>query len=169
MGYKLSNFYRPLGHFSLKNHPVALLTSFEERSRVSKTARQQFQLYHKDCLKSRADRGNLITRRTLSNKNNGLFPLYVGKARQVQSRCSPRLFNTKNIFLVIMKVGSLAMSAGANLTIFGPIWSSCMHKCILLPVHRFLWGRRINDSFYYSGTQATIRIGNACKRFLNQH
>jgi hypothetical protein len=38
-----------------------------------------------------------------------------------------------------MEGGSLAMSAGANPTIFGPIWSSCMHKCILLLVLRFLW------------------------------
>jgi hypothetical protein len=36
-----------------------------------------------------------------------------------------------------MEGGSLAVSAGANPMIFGPIWSSCMHKCILLLVLRF--------------------------------
>jgi hypothetical protein len=34
-------------------------------------------------------------------------------------------------FFVIMEGGSLAMSAGANTTNFGPIWSSCIHKGIL--------------------------------------
>jgi hypothetical protein len=39
-----------------------------------------------------------------------------------------------NIFVVIMEGGSLAMSAGAYRTIFGPIGASCMHKCILIVV-----------------------------------
>jgi hypothetical protein len=38
-----------------------------------------------------------------------------------------------------MEGGSLAMSAGANTTIFRPIRSSCMHKCIFLLILRFLW------------------------------
>jgi hypothetical protein len=37
-----------------------------------------------------------------------------------------------------MEGGSLAMSAGASLKIFGPIRS---HKCILYLVLRFLWGK----------------------------
>jgi hypothetical protein len=64
------------------------------------------------------------------------------KARQVQSRCSPSwqtsLCTTKNVFVGIMEGGSPAMSAGANPVIFGPISPSCMHKCILLLVLRFL-------------------------------
>jgi hypothetical protein len=44
----------------------------------------------------------------------------------------------KIYIFVIMEVGSLAMSAGATPTVIGPIWSSCMYTCILLPVLRFL-------------------------------
>jgi hypothetical protein len=58
------------------------------------------------------------------------------KARQVQSRC--RLICYLTNFFVIMEGGSLAMSAGANPTIFGPIWSSFMHECIIHLVLRFL-------------------------------
>jgi hypothetical protein len=38
-----------------------------------------------------------------------------------------------------MEAGTLAMSAWANHIIFGPIWSSCMHKCILRIVLKFIW------------------------------
>jgi hypothetical protein len=42
-------------------------------------------------------------------------------------------------FFVFNKWGSLAMSAGDNPMNFRPILLSCMHKCILLLVLRFLW------------------------------
>jgi hypothetical protein len=86
-----------------------------------------------------------------------------------------RLFTTKNVFFKLWKGGSLAMSAGANPMIFRPIWLSCMHKCILLLVLRFLWwkvnwavtrsGRTRND-FFTQRWAATFRAGtrsHACK------
>jgi hypothetical protein len=63
------------------------------------------------------------------------------KARQVQSRSS----STKNYFLILIKWGSLAMSAGANPINVWPMWLSCLHKCILLLVLRFLWLAVISD------------------------
>jgi hypothetical protein len=55
------------------------------------------------------------------------------------------------IFSVMMEGGSLAMSTG-----FGPVRSSCMHKCILHLVLRFLWCtyiQVIRTAIIHSGTK----------------
>jgi hypothetical protein len=44
----------------------------------------------------------------------------------------------KIIVFVFIKRSSLAMSAGAKPMTFRPIWMSCIHKCIILLVLRFL-------------------------------
>jgi hypothetical protein len=52
--------------------------------------------------------------------------------------CVIRSFTTQKYYLYIfIKLGSPAMSAGANPMNVWPIWLSCMDKCILLLVLRF--------------------------------
>jgi hypothetical protein len=50
------------------------------------------------------------------------------------------------------------MSAGTNLRVFGPIWSSYMHKCILLLVLRFLWPTHTQKGLFFSLN--SWKIGN---------
>jgi endo-1,4-beta-D-glucanase Y len=76
-----------------------------------------------------------------------------GKYKVVPADGLGRLLLTA--FYKFIKRGSMAMSAGANPVYFPPILSSCMHKCILLLVLRFLWLTRTLQSHKLSSVAMT--------------
>jgi hypothetical protein len=57
-----------------------------------------------------------------------------------------------------MEGGSPAMSAGDNIAIFGPIGSSCLHKCIHLLVLRFLCSRYTKLHFNCHGGKGILAV-----------